>query len=57
MIDKVFPVFCGEYNAKRKVFEDFFSTGGLPAAPAVAVGSVERGTAYGIMRSFYYLSC
>jgi hypothetical protein len=42
MIDKVFPVFCGEYNAKRKVFEDFFSTGGLPAAPAVAVGSVER---------------
>jgi hypothetical protein len=43
MIDKIFPVFCGEYNAKKKVFEDFFGTGGLPAAPAVAVGSVERG--------------
>ena len=22
MIDKIFPVFCGEYNAKKKVFED-----------------------------------
>ena len=43
MIDKIFPVFCGEYNSKKKAFEDFFGTGGLPAAPAVAVGSVERG--------------
>ena len=45
MIDKIFPVFCGEYNSKKKAFEDFFGTGGLPAAPAVAVGSVERGDA------------
>ena len=44
MIEKIFPVFCGEFNAKKKIFEDFFSTGGLPAAPSVAVESVERGT-------------
>ena len=44
MIEKIFPVFCGEFNAKKKVFEDFFSTGGLPAAPSVAVESVERGS-------------
>ena len=44
MIEKIFPVFCGDFNEQKKVFEDFFSNGGLPVAPTVAVMSVERGT-------------
>jgi serine/threonine protein kinase len=43
MLDKIFPVFCGELNEEEGVYESFFSVKNMPKFPDVAVAAVEEG--------------